>query len=663
MASGKSLSLLTDSKHLRVRIIVFFLGIIGLIACDANLVINIPIEETTHPPPEAVTDNHLEQHANGPKEKMGEWAQIPLPPEEDRMQGVHTVLLPTGKVLMVSGSSNRNTLTDNGIQDGSDVRNYEAINNMGIFDPQTGTLARIDVPLVPAEAGASNDLFCAGQLHLPNGDVLFVGGSQAYYPGELFEGTSAARVFHWRTEQWETIAPSQDGHWYPSLLPLEDGRLAVFSGLRFGRINEISTMVEIYDYSQEGSAAWQSVDIRSLPNNPFFTPLSPDSTQIDAFQLYPRLFSLADGRILLTHDGAGFASDAGDQSKNTYFVKIGSPGSQGDTPAIEFTPGPKRLVNNRIYGTAVADPNTGDILLIGGQQGPALANNNDNGPGPFAHKGVEVTSHLERYSPPDDENVDGSWKITENFLGDSPQDARMMHYAVILPTKQLLVVNGGNYAYHRPLFYPLLLTPSPAAPGGYTKKQMNQALQPRLYHGVALLLPDGRVFTGGGNAARAAYDPEGGSVKLNVFKDPHGVYSVHDQGEFGIPAEIWQIELFSPPYLFIAGPRPVIKPLTDFSKNDDDYPLMVYNQEYTISIENITENGSLVLIKLGAVTHGWDSGQRLITLQPTSQNGDHLVFTAPEPSPIHPPGYYMLFYVNDKGKPSEARVVQFSDVK
>lgn len=43
----------------------------------------------------------------GPKETMGLWETLPLPPPEDRMQSVHTVVLPNGKVLVVNGSSFR----------------------------------------------------------------------------------------------------------------------------------------------------------------------------------------------------------------------------------------------------------------------------------------------------------------------------------------------------------------------------------------------------------------------------------------------------------------------------------------------------------------------------------------------------------------------------
>ena len=73
-------------------------------------------------------------------------------------------------------------------------------------------------------------------------------------------------------------------------------------------------------------------------------------------------------------------------------------------------------------------------------------------------------------------------------------------------------------------------------------------------------------------------------------------------------------------------------------------------------------NESLVLIKLPSVTHGWDSGQRLIplTTRPVSPSPRTLRFTLPDRFQDNiPPGFFMMFYVDCKGKPSRARFVLF----
>jgi hypothetical protein len=53
-----------------------------------------------------------------------------------------------------------------------------------------------------------------------------------------------------------------------------------------------------------------------------------------------------------------------------------------------------------------------------------------------------------------------TWKkINDTFLGATYADDRTMHYSLLLPNKQILIVNGGNYDYFGPVYSPLLLTP------------------------------------------------------------------------------------------------------------------------------------------------------------------------------------------------------------
>jgi len=186
------------------------------------------------------------------------------------MQSVHAVLLPSGKVLLASGSSWRNLAPiqfypkDPNPEAGKGLFNkdeepflnqklktyYELVNNAGIYDPETNTFYRIPHP-VPVPDGvlhfAPNDLFCTGHMHLPNGNVLFAGGTQYYSPFRT--GNRSTYIFDWRKEltikwpdvDWREI-PSSDhnpwifsgfmprGRWYATLVPLLDGRLSVFGG-------------------------------------------------------------------------------------------------------------------------------------------------------------------------------------------------------------------------------------------------------------------------------------------------------------------------------------------------------------------------------------------------------------------------------------------------
>ena len=117
-----------------------------------------------------------------------------------------------------------------------------------------------------------------------------------------------------------------------------------------------------------------------------------------------------------------------------------------------------------------------------------------------------------------------------------------------------------------------------------------------------------------------------------------------------IPAENWQIEIYEPPYLFIPGPRPEINQAPE-SVN--------YGESATLTVNNMTSDASLIMIKLGSVTHGWDNGQRLTDLRFSQDlNRGEVTFTSPTNANVNPPGYYMLFYLNGSGKPSRAAMVR-----
>jgi hypothetical protein len=68
---------------------------------------------------------------------------------------------------------------------------------------------------------------------------------------------------------------------------------------------------------------------------------------------------------------------------------------------------------------------------------------------------------------------------------------------------------------------------------------------------------------------------------------------------------------------------------------------------------------AVVLVKLGAVTHAFDCGQRLCDLPPTLDPAAGTVTVdMPTNRNLYPPGYYMLFYLNNSGRPSIAPFVR-----
>ncbi|MEL6929786.1 MAG: galactose oxidase early set domain-containing protein [Cyanobacteria bacterium J06600_6] len=608
---------------------------------------------------------------------MGAWETIPLAPKGDRIQSVHTVLLPNGKILMANGSSFRSTLeTENDeykFIEGVDLTNYDVINNTGLLDPVTGTFERIDSP--PAMVydrelrhKTTNDLFCSGHIQLANGDVLFVSGTGRYYPGGAFTGSKWLNIYHWQTNKWENVGQMHDGRWYPTLISLNDGKIAIFSGLKFGEPNQINPSLEIYNPKTN---QLQYIDLREVKNSPFNTKVKSEDVY-DSIDLYPRIFSLADGRLLITGDEAGIAGVLVPHfSTHSYLMSINTEES-GDL-SVSFELGDERPETSKAYGTALQVPNSEDVLLFGGIIGTNSISFGREGKTDGFPKAARVATSLQRWnSPAHSGTKNGKWEIFPKFM----TQPRANLQAVILPDQEILVMNGGRYPEYQPIYEPLLLTPD-SSKAGYQTKSLSPAKFPRLYHNGAVLLPDGRVLVIGGNANRAAVEPDG-TIHVDVLGDPKSFFRIPElknksgevekfdidtfyqdpqhyyadgNSEPFVPAEIWQGEIFSPPYLFKPGERPEIinAPAT-----------LEYGQQSAIALQEPTENGSLVLNKLGSVTHSIDNGQRLVELPSKLVDDSTLEFTAPTNTNLYPPGYYMMFYLNDIGKPSHAKIVQLT---
>jgi Domain of unknown function (DUF1929) len=715
---------------------------------------------------------------NPPPELIGAWDTV-IPAEGSTaygailgMQTVHNAILPSGKVLMISGSSWRNLgpieyyprfpnpATPRGVfQDYNDPFHnmkidtyFQLVNNAAVYDPVANTFYRIQHPWpVPDPKHpnhfAPNDLFCTGQQHLPDGSVLFVGGTQYYYP--FRSGNNSTWVFNWRKEAvipWQNVdwrqplAPPSDpwtfagfmqrGRWYATPVPLLDGRLAIFSGfvdLDPARPDsmyqfEINSLVEFFNpaaFSKTNpQAAWRSVDVKRTPGSPFTvlinehfkpTPNTPTCTagtplgdrcindfKHDAFKIYPENYLMADGRIYLTREGDWVSLRTCDtafmrRTKNTYFATVGG---TADAPALSFERGPDRPEDVSSYGTTFMNPDTGQIHLLGGQPTSPGTLYPINSTAPTHFAGGRGSRKIETFTP-SATKPGGSWTLTPNFLGDEEQDDRTMHYAVMLPTKQVLVVNGGNFDFFGPVFYPLLLTPQ-YRNGKFTQyktQRVADALEPRHYHNSAMLLPDARVFVSGGNTARAtvyaggpAAPKEAGRtgqplpdlnlVDLDVYFFNDGPIGKHIKGMETSPTENWTAETYKPPYFYIdPGRQPsFVELLSDpvpytFRSMIAGKPYYLFksNSSYSARLRDLptkpcTQKASLALIKLPSATHGWENGQKFVELQLIEGQPGSIEIRTPDAKKANiPPAFYMLFYVDCRGVPSISQMVRFDD--
>ena len=109
-----------------------------------------------------------------------------------------------------------------------------------------------------------------------------------------------------------------------------------------------------------------------------------------------------------------------------------------------------------------------------------------------------------------------------------------------------------------------------------------------------------------------------------------------------------RLEIFSPPYLF-RGPRPVIGAAP---------AQCTYGQAIQIKSPQAGNIKWASLIRPCVTTHSFDGSQRLVDLDITARRAANLMATVPANRNLTPPGWYMLFLVDNQGIPSMAHWIQ-----
>ena len=188
--------------------------------------------------------------------------------------------------------------------------------------------------------------------------------------------------------------------------------------------------------------------------------------------------------------------------------------------------------------------------------------------------------------------------------------------AVILPTGQVLALGGSasdedgtTASLHADLYDPSSNSFSSAGSNAY----------PRLYHTVSLLMPDATVWLAGSNPSR-------------------GNYETH-------------MEIYKPAYLFNSDGSLATRPTISSAPSN-----ITWAAGFTVSTPDAGNISQAVLMRPGSSTHAFDFDQRLVGMSFTAGSGT-LTITAPPNGNIAPPGYYMLFLINNNGVPSVASFV------
>jgi hypothetical protein len=218
------------------------------------------------------------------------------------------------------------------------------------------------------------------------------------------------------------------------------------------------------------------------------------------------------------------------------------------------------------------------------------------------------------------EIIDLSAATPKWVYGPNMSQPRIEMNATILPNGQVLALGGSLNDEDTTT---ASLNADLYDPGSNTFSLAGAEAYARLYHSVSLLLPDATVWVAGGNPQR-------------------GTYESH-------------MEIYSPAYLFNADGTGATRPTITSTSSS----VIGYGGAFQVQTPDAANISSVVLMRNGAVTHAFDMDQRYVGLSFTV-GGGVLNVTGPPNGNIAPPGYYMLFILNNAGVPSIATMVKVS---
>ncbi|MFJ3922146.1 discoidin domain-containing protein [Streptomyces sp. NPDC090022] len=407
-----------------------------------------------------------------------------------------------------------------------------------------------------------HDMFCPGIVMLADGRVLVTGGSNA----------EKASVYDPATDTWSATTSMNIARGYQAMTLLSTGEAFVLGGSWSGTAG-----------TDKAGEVW-SPDTRTwrtLPGVPAAPALTAD----------PAGAYRADNHMWLHATSGGKVLQLGPSRQMNW---ISTEGGGAITAA-----GPRADSQDAMTGNAVAY-DIGKLLTLGGS--PAYEKS------PATRRAYTV-------------GIDGS-EVRAARTGDLGH-ARAFSNSVVLPDGKVAVF--GGQAYPVPFSDATsVLTPELWDPATGTFTPLATMAIPRNYHSVANLLPDGRIFSGGGGLC--------GECATN-----------HADGA-----------VFTPPYLLNPDgsekARPVITGGVP-SRADAGTTLTVTTQGPV---------ASFVLMRAAAATHSTDNDQRRVPLVATAAGTGSYAVELPADKGVVLPGTYMLFALDAQGVPSTARFLTVS---
>lgn len=638
-----------------------------LIALTASAVVAVNFQHAAAGATTAAT--MINESRQSFKVENGEWQTVEVPPLF-RVNGIHSVMLASGKVLIVAGSGNNTRHFDAGT--------FDTL----LWDPATNVYQKIYTP---------EDLFCGGHAFLPDGNVLIAGGTRKYevlaenvtraagvmtIVNEAF-GSGAMKVevgdtftdrktgLKYRaTEARPVSAPQQpgtsgghEGHgqhggqaapnqeqdrtrvWVEAV---EDTDAYVFRGEGHQFVWDGNDRPGVYGLAdtitkdkQEyyGLDASYIFDIRTEQYVP--------TSRLNKARWYPSLFSVKGGNIIAVSglDEHGIFIKNGMGTTEEFDLKsqkwVPRPDLERDFPTYPalFRGADGKILYtgaNAGYGNAenmrtpgIWDLKDNSFVEIPGLRDPEMnetagsvllapAQNQDAlmvGGGSVGEK-AGSTARMDVIS------------FNDRIIKPAPDLPVAVRYPAVvnLPNDQVLIAGGshdyrgrnGSDVLKASLYDPAKNTLVPAAPPHIGRN----------YHAAAMLLPDGSVLTLGS-------DPLYGDAENKTA----GTFEQ-------------RMEIYRPPYFFTPGERPEIK-----------HAPSRMTRGSTITVRASGDIVSARLVRPSAVTHTTDTEQRSVGLTVKGKSGD-VRLTLDKNADLTPSGWYMLFLMDRNGKPSVAKWIE-----
>ncbi|MBE2283655.1 MAG: DUF1929 domain-containing protein [Prosthecobacter sp.] len=403
-----------------------------------------------------------------------------------------------------------------------------------------------------------HDMFCGGTAMLPDGRVMINGGRNT---------TRLSSLFDWRTSQWVAVPNMNDGRWYNTSVALTDGSIFTVTG--DGGTNTAERWTSAGGWSRLSGINWSTV-----VGQPGYVT-----------RWHPLVVVAPDGRLFhggptrqmnwVTTTGTGTLTYSGVNVPGTLYPKEGC--------------------------FAVYDE--GRILVAGGSTN---TNPNPSDSSTGTSSTAAFTIDIRTGTP-----------VVQS--APSMSFARQFANSVILPNGEVMVI-GGNTSGLKFNDTGSVLTPEIWNPATRQWRQLAPMSVPRNYHSVALLLPDGRVWSGGG-------------------------------GLGGNSADHRDAQVFTPPTLYnldgSLATRPVITQAPSY-----------IGVGTTFAVQATPGVTRFSFIKMSSQTHAMNTDLRYLSLPFTEASPGVYSVTGHSNLSVMTPGYWMLFAIGANGAHSVAAVVQ-----